>query len=87
MKSYKSETHQGTGPSEELRRWFKCFKDYIMKPILKNQKSLPFRKPVDAIALGIYPAYFQVVTQPMDLGTIRYSTLFGVIKPKHNDTL
>ena len=74
MKSSKSNPLQGNnGPNQELRDWLKCFKDYIMKPILKNPKSNPFRKPVDAIALGIYPAYFQVVTHPMDLGTMRYS--------------
>ena len=37
----------------------------------RHPKSLPFRKPVDPIALGIFPVYNQIVTHPMDLGTIK----------------
>lgn len=32
---------------------------------------MPFRKPVDPVALGIFPAYNQIITHPMDLGTIK----------------
>jgi hypothetical protein len=32
---------------------------------------LPFRKPVDEVALGIYPAYSNIITHPIDLGTIK----------------
>lgn len=37
----------------------------------RHPRSLPFRKPVDPVALGIYPAYNQIITHPMDLGTIK----------------
>lgn len=55
-----------------LQEWMRCFRDHILKWVIKQQKSLPFRKPVDAVALGIYPIYNQVITHPMDLGTIRW---------------
>ena len=37
----------------------------------RHPRSLPFRKPVDSVALGIYPAYDQIITHPIDLGTIK----------------
>jgi hypothetical protein len=44
----------------ELREWLKHFRAQVLAPIFRNAKSVPFRKPVDAVALGIYPIYFQV---------------------------
>ena len=37
----------------------------------RHPRSLPFRKPVDPVALGIFPAYNQIITHPIDLGTIK----------------
>lgn len=42
----------------------------ILKGLMANPKSAPFLAPVDPVALGI-PDYFQVIKEPMDLGTIR----------------
>ncbi|KAL7688165.1 putative bromodomain, NET domain, Bromodomain-like superfamily, NET domain superfamily protein [Plasmopara halstedii] len=42
----------------------------ILKGLMANPKSAPFLTPVDPIALGI-PDYFNVIKEPMDLGTIR----------------
>lgn len=39
--------------------------------VFRHPRSLSFRKPVDPVALGIYPAYNQIITHPMDLGTIK----------------
>ena len=44
----------------ELREWLKHFRALILAPLFRNTKSNAFRKPVDAVALGIYPVYFQV---------------------------
>ena len=44
----------------ELREWLKHFRALILAPLFRNTKSAAFRKPVDAVALGIYPIYFQV---------------------------
>lgn len=30
-----------------------------------------FRRPVDPVALGIFPFYNQIITHPMDLGTVK----------------
>ncbi|KAF1330776.1 Transcription initiation factor, partial [Globisporangium splendens] len=42
----------------------------ILKGLMVNPKAGPFLAPVDPVALGI-PDYFQVIKEPMDLGTIR----------------
>ena len=44
----------------------------------RHPRSLPFRKPVDPVALGIFPAYNQIITHPIDLGTIK--TQIGKLK-------
>ena len=36
----------------------------------KHQHGWPFLVPVDTIKLGL-PDYFKIITQPMDLGTIK----------------
>ena len=52
--------------------------------LIKSQKrqdyTLEFRKPVDAIALNI-PTYYDIIKNPMDLSTIIVSTsnLFDVM--------
>ncbi|XP_072295394.1 bromodomain testis-specific protein-like [Eucyclogobius newberryi] len=42
----------------------------VVKALWKHQFSWPFRQPVDAVALCI-PDYYKIVTNPMDLGTIK----------------
>ena len=42
----------------------------LLKDLMSKPLSLPFCRPVDTVKLGI-PDYLIVVTQPMDLGTIR----------------
>lgn len=42
----------------------------LEKLVRQDPESLPFRQPVDAQALGI-PDYFDIVTKPIDLGTIK----------------
>jgi E1A/CREB-binding protein len=41
----------------------------LEKMIRLEPESLPFRSPVDPIALGI-PDYLDIIKKPMDLGTI-----------------
>ncbi|KNC46279.1 uncharacterized protein AMSG_02732 [Thecamonas trahens ATCC 50062] len=42
----------------------------VLKTLLADSRSEPFREPVNAIALDI-PTYFDIVRCPMDLGTIQ----------------
>ncbi|CAI5738677.1 unnamed protein product [Peronospora destructor] len=42
----------------------------VLKGLMSNPKSAPFRTPVDPVALGI-PDYFHVIKEPMDLGSIQ----------------
>jgi len=41
----------------------------LVKMLRQHKNAWPFNEPVDPVALNI-PDYFQVVTHPMDLGTI-----------------
>ncbi|KAJ3113559.1 hypothetical protein HK100_001943 [Physocladia obscura] len=52
----------------ESEDYKKCKK--IHRHLLENDKSFWFREPVDPIALGI-PNYFDVIKEPMDLGTLK----------------
>jgi len=44
----------------ELMPWLRHFRSQILGPILRSAKSIPFRKPVNPVALGIFPIYNQV---------------------------
>ncbi|TMW56252.1 hypothetical protein Poli38472_008900 [Pythium oligandrum] len=44
----------------------------ILKSLMASPKAGPFLVPVDPMALGI-PDYFDVIKEPMDLGTIRHN--------------
>lgn len=64
----------GAGPKcnfafkpEELRQ---ALMPTLEKLFRQDPESLPFRQPVDAQALGI-PDYFDIVTKPIDLSTIK----------------
>ena len=54
-----------------LKGRLKLIRIHVIGALFKHPKSQPFREPVDAKALGIYPLYFQIVKNPMDLGTVR----------------
>jgi len=54
-----------------LAQWLLAVKKYVVTPLLRHPRSMAFRKPVDAKALGIFPIYNQVITRPMDLGTVK----------------
>ena len=41
----------------------------ILRTLKKKSEAAPFLQPVDPVALGI-PHYTQVITHPMDLGTL-----------------
>ena len=40
-----------------------------MKQMIQHRLSWPFRKPVDAVKLKV-PKYYEIIKEPMDLGTI-----------------
>ncbi|KAJ1983367.1 hypothetical protein H4R34_001317 [Dimargaris verticillata] len=42
----------------------------VLKKLMTHPAAVPFLRPVDPVALGV-PTYFDVVKQPMDLGTMR----------------
>jgi len=48
----------------------------ILKSLMSSSKATPFLAPVDPVALGI-PDYFQVIKEPMDLGTIKQNVECG----------
>lgn len=58
--------------SESIRR---CLK--ILTSLKKHQYSFPFLKPVDPIALQV-PDYFDIVKEPMDLGTVERNLRNGL---------
>ena len=58
--------------SESMR---KCLK--ILSNLKKHQFVFPFLKPVDPIALQV-PDYFDIVKEPMDLGTVERNLRNGV---------
>lgn len=51
----------------------------VLRQVLKHSFAWPFAKPVDAAKLNI-PDYYEIIKQPMDLGTIKK-------KLEHNDYL
>ena len=53
----------------------KCLK--ILASLKKHQYSFPFLKPVDPITLQV-PDYFDIVKEPMDLGTVERNLRNGV---------
>ena len=53
----------------------------LEKLIRLEPESLPFRAPVDPIALGI-PDYLDIIKKPMDLGTIEKKLRKGKRKQK-----
>lgn len=48
----------------------------IIKQLLNHKFAAPFAEPVDPVALQI-PDYFDVIKNPMDLGTIQDKLLHG----------
>ena len=48
---------------------------------LSLYRSEAFRRPVDPVALGIFPFYNQIITHPMDLGTVKSK----IEKESYND--
>ncbi|XP_065192116.1 bromodomain-containing protein 2-like isoform X3 [Sycon ciliatum] len=54
--------------SEPLKHCQKVIRDLCGKR--HSRYSWPFLQPVDPVALGI-PDYYDIITQPMDLGTVR----------------
>lgn len=53
------------------KAWVNAIRTHVVVPLIRHPRSLPFRKPVDEVALGIYPAYSKIITHPIDLGTIK----------------
>jgi len=53
------------------KAWVNALRTHVVVPLIRHPRSLPFRKPVDEVALGIYPAYSNIITHPIDLGSIK----------------
>eukprot|EP00657_Telonema_sp_P-1_P004690 TRINITY_DN2104_c0_g1_i4.p1 TRINITY_DN2104_c0_g1~~TRINITY_DN2104_c0_g1_i4.p1 ORF type:complete len:317 (-),score=96.43 TRINITY_DN2104_c0_g1_i4:74-1024(-) len=49
----------------------------LLKQLMNNKNAMPFNVPVDYIKLGI-PDYPNVITKPMDLGTVEANLASGV---------
>lgn len=58
-------------PEANLKAKLKRVRTHVVSALFKHPKSVAFREPVNAKALGIYPIYFNVIKRPMDLGTVR----------------
>jgi hypothetical protein len=61
----------GRPADARLKGRLKLVRIHVISALFKHPKSAAFREPVNAKALGIFPLYHQVVTTPMDLGTVR----------------
>merc|ERR1711935_216508 len=64
------------------KAWVNALRTHVVVPLIRHPRSLPFRKPVDEVALGIYPAYNQIITHPIDLGTIKTQIDNGLYNTK-----
>ena len=62
------ENPEDTSEQEQQQSWTDVALDVLDKVMVKDIFA-PFNEPVDAIALGI-PDYYEVITQPMDFGTV-----------------
>jgi len=51
--------------------WLQTVRKHIVVALIRHPKSEAFRRPVDPVALGIFPFYNQIITHPMDLGTVK----------------
>ncbi len=71
QRSPSSDGKKPQSPEADLTARLRRLRVHVLNALLKHTKSGPFRRPVDARALGIYPVYHQVIRRPMDLGTIR----------------
>jgi len=64
------------------KAWVNAIRTHVVVPLIRHPRSLPFRKPVDPVALGIFPAYNQIITHPIDLGTIKTQIDNGLYNTK-----
>ncbi|KAI9256062.1 hypothetical protein EDC94DRAFT_636102 [Helicostylum pulchrum] len=71
-KSSSSKPSKSTGPvfNAQMNDVNKVKCNRVLKKLWGLQESEPFRKPVDAVALGI-PQYYEVIKRPMDLSAIQ----------------
>ncbi len=67
----KSLQQQQQMPEPNLKERLRRVRLHVVNPLFKHSKSIAFREPVNAKALGIYPIYHQIIKRPMDLGTVR----------------
>ncbi|XP_071702454.1 transcription factor GTE9-like [Rutidosis leptorrhynchoides] len=63
-------TKVSSGPAESFSAILKKQCDGLLKKLMTHQHGWVFNKPVDVVALQI-PDYFNVIKNPMDLGTIK----------------
>ncbi|KAL5709757.1 hypothetical protein ACHQM5_020406 [Ranunculus cassubicifolius] len=61
------DTHKAKKPKIESRVMLQC--TTLLKKLMSHRHGWIFNKPVDPVALQI-PDYFNVITKPMDFGTI-----------------
>ena len=67
---YQPEVFHWNG-GNELTPELAFMKRKVIPFLLNHPYPGPFRLPVNAKAEGIYPDYFEVVTKPMDLTTVK----------------
>ncbi len=68
--------HKVTFTPEELR---KALEPPLTKMYNQEPEAMPFRTPVDPVALGI-PDYFDIIKKPMDMSSIRRNLENGSYK-------
>ncbi|KAI9315007.1 hypothetical protein BX666DRAFT_1965766 [Dichotomocladium elegans] len=67
-------------PDHEKSVFGKCAS--ILSTVMENPHAFEFLRPVDPIKQGI-PHYFNVIKEPMDLGTIKAKMASGQYKDQH----
>ncbi|KAG1364176.1 transcription factor GTE7 [Cocos nucifera] len=60
----------GASESEKLLSAMMKKCGQILTKLMKHKKSIWFNSPVDVVGMGLHD-YFQIIKQPMDLGTVR----------------
>lgn len=72
---------KGGTPDKKAWSWHdECRKALDM--LLKDKQVYFFTEPVDPVALGV-PEYLEVITQPMDLGTVKGRLAQGAYSSPH----
>ena len=73
-------SQNGSSPPVSIPKYQQKYIENVLSRLLKTREAEPFRDPVDPVAHNV-PDYLNVITEPMDLGTIERRLRQKGIKP------